>query len=157
MDNNSLQINLPVAFHKLFESIRKRINTEDLAGKGLLVGSPHITTRYGIKKKCSHLFPFFIKMGRTTTFPPSVHSEGTAPLIIKIESMQLVALNALIDKELPVIPANFNYSPHLTLAYIKQDMAHKYVDIDLMEGMEFLAKELVLVNKDNSEVTIKML
>jgi 2'-5' RNA ligase len=164
MDNNSLQINIPFAFHKLFESMAKRINTEDLAGKGLHVGSPHITLRYGInttnvkeiKDVCHNFFPFFIKFGITSSFPPTVFSEGTVPLIVKIESNQLVALNSYIDKKLPVIPANFDYVPHMTLAYIKPNSVEKYLNMDLISGMEFITKNLVLVHKDNSEVVIKM-
>lgn len=164
MDNNSLQINIPFAFHKLFESMAKRINIEDLAGKGLHVGSPHVTCRYGInttnvkeiKDACQNLFPFFIKFGVTSSFPSSVYSEGTSPLIVKIESNQLIALNKHIDKTLPIIPANFDYIPHMTLGYVKSDTVHKYLDMDLISGMEFIAKELVLVHKNNNEVIIKM-
>ena len=140
----------------------KRVNIEDLAGNGLRVGTPHITVRYGIdttdteliKSKVKHMFPFYISFGKTKSFPPSIYSDEVSPLIVSVHSPQLVALNETIDSSLPVIPANFPYVPHMTLAYIDTNQISKYLDMDLMQGLEFIAKELTIVHQDESEKTI---
>lgn len=128
----STQINIPeqdaaaiIAFGKAL------IPDEDLAGKGREL-QPHVTLKYGVKedpitleKAVADFKPFELELGSVGTFPVSEHSEGAAPVIIRVKT-DLNPIHDAIHAAMGAKEDNFAYTPHVTLGYVKPEAAAKF-------------------------------
>jgi 2'-5' RNA ligase len=163
-EHGSTQINLPDDLAKLLHDLTATIEEEDLHGRGRDVGEPHITVRYGIKdfhsepyqKLVKDFMPFYVRIGSITSFSPSEHSEGAAPLIFQVHSPQLMNLNKAIEDRVTCAPANFDYKPHITIAFVKPDKVDKYkMRKSQLEGKEWMVKSLWISspNEKQREIT----
>ena len=131
-------------------------NTTD--GSGLEENS-HVTIRYGIdgedtegiRSYLEKQTPFEATLGKTTSFPPSEHSDGGAPIVVEVESPDLRRMEKEIDTHGNFIERTFpDYRPHVTLAYIKPGAAEKYVGMDTMDGKKFTINSVSISKKDGS-------
>ncbi len=150
---------------KALAEARAKIDKDDLmpssntSDGGALEKNSHITIRYGIdgddttgiKEYLEKQTPFEATLGKTTAFPPSEHSDGAAPIVVSIESPDLHRMEKQIDQHGNFVERSFpDYKPHATLAYVKPEVAKKYVGMDGMEGKKFNINSVSISNKDGS-------
>jgi 2'-5' RNA ligase/predicted GNAT family N-acyltransferase len=130
---------------KMLANARKQIDPNDLAGDGIDVGGDHVTLRYGVKPNTSikgitdYLqteSAFKVRLGPVTSFPPSESSEKTAPLIIKVYAPELHRMNERLGEVGTFKAADFEYTPHITIAYVKPEAVGKYTSLIQTEGKE---------------------
>jgi 2'-5' RNA ligase len=144
--------------------LNESIADEDLAGDGR-EDHPHITVRYGINtddvKKIEELLAktasFSVKLEKTGVFPPSKSSDGAAVVYISASSPELSSLHAALGNTGCFKPSDFpDYKPHMTLAYVKTEVADKYAGLDVLQGQEFKVTSLTISdkNKVKTEVTL---
>lgn len=117
---------------------------------------PHITVRYGVVDDADQLRtilanfkPFQVVLGQTHVFEPSTHSEGACPVVVDVRSDELLRLNAAVDAAMAEKSNDFEYRPHLTLAYVKPEVADQYKDKDDFRGIAFTVRAIVLSSKDD--------
>ena len=156
---------------KALAEARTKIDKDDLMpssnttdGSGVEENS-HITIRYGIdgddtegiKAYLEKQTPFEATLGKTTTFPPSEHSDGAAPIVVGIESPELHRMEKELDEHGNFIERTFpDYKPHATLAYVRPEAAEKYVGMDGMEGKKFTINSVSISNRDGSTETVEL-
>lgn len=162
----STQANIPAdsEAHKGLETARQRIAPADLAGKGTDVGGNHLTVRYGIKgedhegikKYLSSLEPFDATLGKTAKFPPSEHSDGAAVIHAPIEAPELHKINAELEKHGEFTEPSFKYSPHSTVAYVKNEKADRYVGMSATEGKKFRVNSIAITDRNGGQHEVKL-
>lgn len=117
---------------------RKQIADEDCGGEGKDVDTNHVTVRYGIEDGdldalrafIARQSPFEMQVIGLEAFPPSEHSEGMSPLVVRMASPDLHQIHDEIGKYGPFIDEHFPvYKPHCTLAYCKPEAVKKYLDL----------------------------
>jgi hypothetical protein len=155
---------------KALAAVRAKIDKADLmpssntAGGGGLEDDSHITVRYGIdgddmsgiRAFLEKQEPFEATLGKVTSFPPSEHSDGAAPIVVAIESPELRALEKEMDKHGQFIDRTFpEYKPHATLGYVKPEAAKKYVGMGGTEGKKFIVSSVSISKKDGSKEDVK--
>jgi len=156
---------------KALARLRAKIDPADLMpstnttdGSGLEEDS-HITIRYGIDSDdttglrafLEKQAPFEATLGKVTSFPPSEHSDGAAPIVVAIESADLRRLEKELDQHGKFIDRTFpDYKPHATLGYVKPDAAKKYVGMGGMEGKKFTVSSVSISNKDGSKTEVQL-
>jgi hypothetical protein len=137
-------------------------NTSD--GGGLEEDS-HVTVRYGIDSDDTsgirtHLekqTPFEASLGKVTSFPPSEHSDGAAPIVVAVESPELRKLEKELDKHGAFVERSFpEYKPHATLAYVKPEAAQKYVGMPGTEGKKFTVNSISITDKNGDSVSVPL-
>lgn len=163
----STQVNLPdgspaqVAIVAMQDSIPESA----LAGKGKDVDDPHVTLRYGLRTSVTPELRKFIesqpsfeaKLGQTTSFPPSKHSDGAAPIIAPVVSDELHRLNKEIEHHGDFEPSSFpDYRPHVTIAYVKPEVAKFYQGMKGAEGKTFPIDSVMVSDKDGDKVEISL-
>jgi 2'-5' RNA ligase len=156
---------------KALASARGQIDKADLmpstntTGGGGLEENSHITLRYGIdgedtegiKSYLEKQAPFEATLGKTTSFPPSEHSDGGAPIVASIESPELHRMEQEIDAHGNFIDRSFpEYRPHATLGYVRPEAAQKYVGMDGMEGKKFTVNSVSISKKDGSTEEVQL-
>lgn len=149
---------------KALEAARSRISDSDLAGKGKDIGGNHVTVRYGIKDAdvagikafLQSQKPFDATLGKTEKFEPTEQSEGTSVIKAPIESAELRKINAELAKHGNFIDPTFDYSPHATVAYVKPEVADRYVGMDVTKGKKFRIESVSISHKDGSTETVKL-
>lgn len=139
---------------KALKVMRDRIDPEHLRSHGL-EEDPHVTVRYGFKGDAAPIREFLkgqgaftIKLGQSFAFTPGEHSEGAAPICVKVESPELHQLNAAIAQHGDWKPADFDYSPHITLAYVAPITAAGYVGMDEADGIEHTVDQIAISGAD---------
>jgi N12 class adenine-specific DNA methylase/2'-5' RNA ligase len=156
---------------KALAAARAKIDPDDLMpstnttdGSGLEEDS-HITIRYGIEGDDTSEIraflekqaPFEATLGKVTSFPPSEHSDGAAPIVVAIESPDLRRLEKELDQHGKFIDRTFpDYKPHATLGYVKPDAAKKYVGMGGMEGKKFTVSSVSISKKDGSKEEVQL-
>lgn len=146
----NVQIGLPAtAAAKIFE-VSARIPDEELGGDGR-EDKPHITVKFGVEENINKLYwavgeqaPFTITLGKTHVFKPSSSSDGQAPVVAEAHAPDLGVLHELVDSAVGNRPDDFEYKPHVTLAYVKPEVADKYEGLDWVEGLSFTVDSLTL-------------
>jgi 2'-5' RNA ligase len=141
----STQIDLPRDLAKKVLAAGAAIPDEDL-GKDGREEHPHITVKYGTEEDVKELreaiknFPQFeVVLGSSKFFPP--RNEDGTPIVIEVElSDKLQQLHDLVLAAIGLVEDEFPYDPHVTLAYVKDDVAKKYVGIDTLKGEKFTVK-----------------
>lgn len=145
--------------------MQKDIPDDDLAGKGKDVDDPHVTVRYGLKTNLTPELREFIesqpafeaKLGPTTSFPPSEHSDGAAPIVAPIVSEDLHRLNKEIEEHGDFAPSSFpDYKPHVTVAYVKPEAAEKYKDMKDAEGKTFPVDSIMVSDRNGDKIEIAL-
>lgn len=162
----STQANIPDGSDaaKALRLARLRVSSEDFAGKGATVGGNHLTVRYGIKgddldgirKYISSLEPFEAKLGKTAKFPPSESSDGAAVIHAPVEAPELHKINAELAKHGDFIEPTFDYHPHSTVAYVKDEKADKYVGMPITAGKEFTVNSIAITDRSGKQEEIKL-
>jgi 2'-5' RNA ligase len=152
---------------KSIKAAQDVIPAEHLAGDGKDVDDPHVTVRYGIqsesKKDALRKFirgqrPFTAKLGPTAAFPPSEHSDGAAPIHAPVHSPELHRMNAEIEKHGDFAASSFpEYRPHVTVAYVKPEVAKKYVGNHTTDGKEFHVSSIAISDRDGNKEDVPML
>ena len=127
---------------RLMAELRGSIAAGDLAGQGLEPHA-HVTVRFGVlpnanlndlRRYLRSLEPFEVAFGCTSTFPPSPQSGDAAVVKVDVSSPTLEEINAAIAQHCAFKPANFEYQPHATVAFVNPDIAFKYIADDRLEG-----------------------
>jgi 2'-5' RNA ligase len=130
---------------------------------------PHVTVRYGlkydspeaiekIKEAASQIQPFEVPIGKTDTFPPSEHSDGAVPVIARLETTpELVALRKAMEAAGEFHKDTFpEYKPHITLAYVKPEVADQYKGGNQLEGQKVPVDHIVVSKRDGSQEVIQL-
>ncbi len=117
----------------------KNIKLGDLHEYGI-EREPHVTVLYGIeseaylpalKKVCSKIKPFSIKLGSVSLFETDPSFDV---LKIDIISPELHKLNSLFKSNSKFHSDFPDYHPHLTLAYLKKGKGKSYLGLNKFEG-----------------------
>jgi N12 class adenine-specific DNA methylase/2'-5' RNA ligase len=131
-DYQSTQANLPADLAAKIERYQLGIKPEDLAPQGLET-QPHITLKYGlhpgvsvddVRRILADQPPIRVTFGNTASFPAG---EDGAPLYISVDSPDLHRLNGMLSAVLPHEDTFPEYTPHITVAYLRPDAVDKYV------------------------------
>jgi 2'-5' RNA ligase len=144
-------------------SVLDEIAEEDLDGRGRDIGPPHITLRYGIqgedvsavKSLLMTQRPFAITLGPTSSFPPSATRE-VAVVIATIECAELRALNQRLGEIVDFVDSTHAYEPHVTIAYVRPDVAEKYAGNQITAGHSFVITEVVIRTQSQKETIITL-
>jgi 2'-5' RNA ligase len=151
--------------HTAIRGLQSKVDDADLAGDGKDIDEPHVTVRYGIqgedtsgiRKYIESLAPFDARLGKTSSFPPSEHSDGAAPIIATIESPELHQINAEIEKHGDFTEPNFKeYKPHATIAYVKPEAAAKYEGMADAHGKTFRVTSIDISNRYGDKETVQL-
>lgn len=162
----STQANLPAGSdaHKAITDLQSKVADTDLAGDGKDIDKPHVTVRYGIlgddyediRKYLSKLSPFEAKLGKTEKFEPSTGSDGAAVIQAPVESPELHRINDDIAEHGDFKAADFDYKPHVTVAYVKPEAADKYVGMADAEGKSFPVNSISISDRHGNQEEIQL-
>jgi 2'-5' RNA ligase len=144
-------------------SVQEEIAEEDLAGRGLDVGPIHITLRYGIegndisaiKALLATQSPIAATLGATSCFPPSA-TRDVAVLIATIECPKLHALHQRLGEVIEFVEPTHEYEPHVTVAYVRPEVAEKYVGNQITAGHRFVITEVLIRTKSKGETIVAL-
>lgn len=137
------------------------IAPEDLHGLGM-EHAPHITVRYGLldsdltslQQLAEITDPFTVTLGKTNYFPPSQYSGGACPVYVSVYSSEIKALSSEVEEVAEFAPrSHAEYIPHLTIGYVRPEVAEKYKGLDNLSGFAFSVNEF-LVSESHQETTI---
>lgn len=145
-------------------SLRANIAEEDLAGRGLDTGPTHITLRYGVQGDDISAIeamlrahrPFTATLGPTSSFPPSEDSVGVAVIFVKIECPELHVLNQRLGEAIDFTEPTYAYEPHVTVAYVRPEVAEKYVGNQATAGHSFVITEVLVRTKSKAETIVTL-
>jgi 2'-5' RNA ligase len=144
-------------------SVREEIADEDLAGIGLDVGPIHITLRYGIEGDdiaaiealLATQSPIAATLGATSCFPPSAIRE-VAVIIANIECPELHSLHQRLGEVIEFVEPTHPYEPHVTIAYVRPEVAEKYVGNQITAGHTFVITEVVIRTQSREETIVAL-
>jgi 2'-5' RNA ligase len=144
-------------------SVREEIADDDLAGIGLDVGPIHITLRYGIEGDdiaaiealLATQSPIAATLGATSSFPPSATRE-VAVIIATIECPELHALHQRLGEVIEFVEPTHEYEPHVTVAYVRPEVAEKYVGNQITAGHRFVITEVLIRTKSKGETIVAL-
>lgn len=117
---------------------RAEIADDDLMADGKDVDPNHVTVRYGLQNDdldklrafLAAQQPFEARVLRVELFPASEYSEGAVPVVARIASPELRAIEREIGEHADFKEKSFpTYKPHCTLAYCKPEKAERYRDL----------------------------
>jgi len=148
------------------KALRDAIPEEELMAKGR-EEEPHCTVRYGIMDTASEAgiasyltaqSPFTVTLGKTIVFPPTDHSDGAAVVVIELQdSNELNWINEELGEHGTFKKPDFEYHPHITLAYVTPEAAAKWADNPSLEGVELLVDTIVISSaKDDAKTPIAL-
>jgi 2'-5' RNA ligase len=143
--------------------VQEEIAEEDLAGRGLDVGLIHITLRYGIEGDdisaievlLAMQSPIAATLGATSSFPPSPTRE-VAVIIATIECPELHALHQRLGEVIEFVEPTHDYEPHVTVAYVRPEVAEKYVGNPITAGHTFVINEVLIRTKSKGETIVTL-
>ena len=145
-------------------SARNQIAEEDLAGRGLDIGPPHITLRYGVHGEDISAIEDLLKahspiagtLGATSSFPRSANNSGVAVIIATIDCQELHELHQRLGEVIEFVePAN-EYEPHVTIAYVMPEVVAKYVGNHITAGHSFVIEEVVIRSQSKDETIVTL-
>jgi 2,3-bisphosphoglycerate-dependent phosphoglycerate mutase len=161
----STQANIPADSEaaEALATARGRISKNDLAGNGKET-EPHVTVRYGIqgedtagiKKYLASLAPFEATLGKTEKFEPNEHTEGSSVIIAPIEAPELKKINKELEQHGDFKKPDFEYRPHATVAYVKPEVADRYVGMNVTEGKKFTVNQIAITDKQGKQEVVKL-
>jgi hypothetical protein len=156
---------------KAIDVIRGKIDKADLAGDGIDIDENHVTVRYGIqggdvdgiRAYLKTQAPFEAKLGATAMFEPnkaailSGNEEPAAVIQTPVESAELHRMNEEIAKHGDFKESDFpDYKPHVTVAYVKPEVAQKYVGLDDAKGKTFRVDSVTISDRDGGKEVVKL-
>ncbi len=144
-------------------SAREQIAQEDLACSAPDTGPPHLTLRYGIQEDdvsaiqalLMAMSPFPVTLGPISSFPPSP-TRDVAVIIATIDCPELHTLYQRLGKVVDFAEPAHEYSPHITVAYVKPEAAGKYVGNQITAGHTFFITEVVIRTKSKQQIVVKL-
>ncbi len=167
-DYTSTQVDLPAPEAKEITAFAAKIPDEalytepndDSYGRET---EPHITVKYGLKTNdpadvapiISNHSPIKAKMGKVSLF----EGEKYDVVKVEVESAELKNLNKKIADEADIaLPEgeSFEYTPHVTIAYVKPGEGKKYIADNTLEGKEIVFDTITVSTKDGKKHQIKM-
>jgi 2'-5' RNA ligase len=159
---SSTQVNLPKDIADEVRQISSRIPDAHLSEDGR-EENPHTTVKFGlhtddvadVRPIIENEAPIKVKIGKVSTFPPSESSNGAEVLKLDVDSPDLHRLN----KKLSTLPHTdtFEYKPHITLAYVKEGLAKKYVGKKhALEGREVTVSSIAFSSKHGKMIEIPL-
>jgi 2'-5' RNA ligase/8-oxo-dGTP pyrophosphatase MutT (NUDIX family) len=160
MPKNALtQINLPPKAAETVLKVGQEIPEAELAGDGRET-EPHITLKYGVEEDVIALTqalrdiePFEVTLGKLHGF----EGHSTTPIVALVEKTpEIENLKNAIDKAIGVRPDDFEYTPHVTVAYVTTEAAAKYEGSDALAGLAFTVYAVTLSRKDKSQVQVPL-
>jgi GNAT superfamily N-acetyltransferase/2'-5' RNA ligase len=129
-------------------AVARRIPAEDLDVKGI-EDDPHITVKFGVEENLEKLawavgeqHNFSVVLGKMHAFTAS--EAGGVPIVAEAHAADLHVLHELVDSAIGNRKDDFPYKPHVTIAYVKPEVAHKYEGSDWAQGISFSCGSLVL-------------
>jgi 2'-5' RNA ligase len=164
--HGSTQIQAPAEVAERVRSVAASIPDDALAGKGRET-EPHVTVFWGLEEPevleplrqlAARTAPFTVKLGKTSLFPPSESSDNAAVVKVDVESESLRQLNRMIDAD-PSIrtkASEFEYAPHLTIAYVKPERAHVFQGRSDLEGQEIRVDAIYVSDRDGQKIRIPL-
>jgi 2'-5' RNA ligase len=99
--------------------------------------------------------PFTVTLGPTSSFPPSATRE-VAVVITTIECPELQALHQRLGEVVEFAEATHEYEPHVTVAYVRPEVAEKYVGNRIAVGHRFVISEAVIRTKSTGETIVTL-
>jgi 2'-5' RNA ligase len=143
--------------------VQAEIAEEDLAGRGRDIGPPHITLRYGIRGKdvsaikslLVTLKPFAVTLGPTSSFPPSATRE-VAVVIATMSAWSCTHSISSLGEVVEFVEPTHEYEPHVTVAYVRPEVAGKYVGNQITAGHTFVITEVVIRTQSKDETIIAL-
>ena len=144
-------------------SVQGEIAEEDLDGRGLDVGPPHITLRYGIQgddisaieELLGTQSPIAVTLGPTSSFPPSA-TRDVAVVVATVDSPELHALYQRLGEVTEFAEPIHEYEPHVTVAYVRPEVAEKYVGNQITAGHRFLITEVLIRTRSRNEIIVAL-
>lgn len=157
---SSTQIALPKALMSVVKKMAAKIPDSDLAEDGR-EDDPHVTVLYGIHsgdpKGAASLLakepPIRAKLGKVSIFPDS----GSGDVVkIEVDSDDLHRLNEKLAGGLEHTSTHPDYTPHVTVAYVKPGMGAKYAGTGTLKGLPFTAKSVEFSSRDGNKTDMPL-
>ena len=156
---SSSQIDLPRDIAERVRAFALTVPVEDLAEDGR-EADPHITVKYGLHdsspSKLQELLrgvpPFTVHLGRTRFF----RSDEYDVLLVEAESAELTALNDRISRELDCTTTHADYTPHVTIAYIKPGLGEQWAGDETFLGQSFTVTSITFSSVDDEKTVIEL-
>jgi 2'-5' RNA ligase len=144
-------------------SVQRDIAEKDLAGRGWDIGPPHITLRYGIEGDdisaiealLATQSPIAATLGATSCFPPSAIRD-VAVIIAAIACPELHSLHQRLGEVIEFVEPTHEYEPHVTVAYVRPEVAEKYVGNQITAGHRFVITEVLIRTKSKGETIVAL-
>lgn len=158
---SSSQVNLPTSLHKSFNDAAAGIPDSELAADGR-EDKPHITLKYGLhadepsalKKLLRDEGPIKATVGKVSLF------KGQDADVVKldVDSPDLHRLNEKVAGGMEHTDTHPDYTPHMTLAYVKPGEGDKYVgkSVPGLTGKEITFPTVTFSAKDRSKTHIPL-
>lgn len=145
------------------KAFHSKLPENTLMGQGI-DRQPHVTVRYGvldenyqgIRKYLTQLKPFDIKFGSTAVFPPSPNSDGASVLHIKAQSDDLENINMALAEAGSFKDADFDYHPHLTIAYMNPLVAHSFANLPMFGKYSYRVDAIQLAKRDGASEMVPL-
>jgi len=164
-DYSSTQLNLPeILGNELVEWAEDHIDPDDL-GSGGIEMEPHVTVKYGLMPNVGASDVARVVKDQTPvamTFGPNYvfagqDQGGGVPLYVSVTSDDAGHLNGIIKRSLANVETHTNYTPHVTIAYIKHSAVSKYVgQRSPLYGMHITLGDLTYSGTDGRQVAIPL-
>lgn len=161
---SSTQVNLPEADAAPFKEYAASIPEEDIYDdESKDYGrekEPHVTALFGLKDKDSKNVAEVVKefgdvkleFGKTSLFT----NDKFDVLKVDVKSDDMRRLNALLQKNVEFESDFPDYTPHVTIAYLKPGEGKKYADDARFEGITTTVSEMLFSDPDYKKTPIDL-
>jgi GGDEF domain-containing protein/2'-5' RNA ligase len=161
--NASTQVNLAPEQASKVKNAGMMIPDHELAGNGR-EEQPHITVKYGVhdqaaetlRERLARTKPFQATLGKIKTFPPTENSGNAAVVHAEVHAPELEQLHKEVAKHVGNKADDFEFRPHITLAYVKPEVAHKYEGRSDLVGTKVPIKSITVSQRDGRQVEIPL-
>jgi hypothetical protein len=110
-----------------------------------------------VRQYLSSLEPFEATLGKTDKFPPSEHSDGAAVIHAPVNAPELHAINKEIEKHGDFAEPSFGeYKPHATVAYVKPEVADRYVGMSATAGKKFTVNSIAITDSQGKQTEVPL-
>jgi DNA topoisomerase-1 len=159
--NTQIHIDPHSSAYASIEAARDAIKDADVMADGKDVKPNHVTVRYGLVNEdldelrtfIAGQAPFEAHMIGVELFPASEYSDGAVPVVGRVASPELRLIEHEIGKYAAFKEKSFPvYKPHVTLAYVKPDVAPSYADL-YVDGV-FLVRGITISHQSGVQETI---
>jgi len=161
--NASTQVNLAPEQASKVKNAGMMIPDHELAGNGR-EEQPHITVKYGVhdqaaetlREKLARTKPFEATLGKIKIFPPTENSDGASVVHAEVHAPELDQLHKEVAKHVGNKADDFEFRPHVTLAYVKPEVAHKYEGRSDLAGTKVPINSITVSQRDGRQVEIPL-